>query len=214
MKNVLILGASGGIATLVERRLIDNSQIHLTLLARHPERLASDIRADGRVDVVKADVTDQDALQAAMKGQDVVYANLYGANLGVQGESVVEAMHESGVRRVIWISANGIYGEIPGEYGEWNSMMLGGTLDAYAAGAKAIETSDLDYTIIRPAWFSDKDEINYELTQKGVPFKGTEVSRRSVAAYVASLIADPGQEIRHSVGINEPNTDGPKPSFY
>lgn len=214
MHNVLILGASGGIATLVERLLIDDPRIHLTLLVRRPERLADDIRGDDRVTIVTADVTDHDALLDAMNGQNTVYANLYGADLGTQGKSVVRAMHEAGVRRVIWVSANGIYGEIPGAYGEWNAMMLGTTLDAYAAGADAIESSDLDYTIVRPAWFSDKDDVDYELTQKGEPFTGTEVSRRSVAAYVASLIADPGQEIRRSVGISEPNTDGPKPSFY
>lgn len=214
MQEVLIVGASGGIATLVERRLIDDPSIHLTLLARHPDRLAADIRNDQRVDVVKADVTHHDDLLAAMRGKDLVYANLYGANLGVQGKAVVAAMREAGIKRVIWVSANGIYGEIPGAYGKWNEMMLGSTLDAYAAGAKAVEDSELDYTIVRPAWFSDKPEVSFEITQKGEPFRGTEVSRESVAAYVASLIVDPSQEIRSSVGISEPGTDGDKPSFY
>ena len=214
MKNVLILGASGGIATLVERNLIDDKNIQMTLLARHPHRIASDIRDDSRVRIVKADVTDHDALLEAVKGQDLVYANLYGANLGEQGKSIAKAMHEAGVKRIIWISANGIYDEIPGAYGKWNAMMLGRTLDAYAAGAEAIETSGLDYTIVRPAWFSDKDVVSYETTQKGTPFKGTEISRKSVAAYVTSLIVDSDKAIGASVGINEPDTDGPKPSFY
>lgn len=82
MHNVLILGASGGIATLVERLLIDDPQIHLTRLARRPERIVDDIRGDDRVTIVTADVTDHDALLGAMNGQDTVYANLYGANLG------------------------------------------------------------------------------------------------------------------------------------
>ena len=214
MQEVLIVGASGGIATLVERRLIDYPSIHLMLLARHPDRLAADIRNDPRVDVVKADVTHHDDLLAAMQGKGLVYANLYGANLGVQGKAVVAAMREAGIRRVIWVSANGIYGEIPGAYGLWNETMLGSTLDAYAAGAKAVEDSELDYTIVRPAWFSDKPEVSFEITQKGELFRGTEVSRESVAAYVASLIVDPSQEIRSSVGISEPGTDGDKPSFY
>jgi uncharacterized protein YbjT (DUF2867 family) len=214
MRKVLILGANGDIATLVEHNLIDNLDIRMTLLARHPKRIASDLRGHDRVNIVQADVTDHAALLAAVKGQDLVYANLYGANLGAQGQSVARAMQEAGVRRIVWISANGIYGEIPGAYGDWNARMLGSTLDAYAAGAKAIEDSDLDYTIVRPAWFSDKDVVSYELTQKGEPFKGTEVSRKSVAAYVTSLIVDPAQAIRASVGINEPNTDGGKPSFY
>ncbi|GIN90107.1 hypothetical protein J6TS1_02460 [Siminovitchia terrae] len=45
-----------------------------------------------------------------------------------------------------------------------------------------IEASDLNYTVLRPAWLTDNDEIDYEITQKEVPFKGTEVSRKSVAS--------------------------------
>jgi len=215
MKNVLILGASGAIATLVTRNLLDDSRVRLTLLVRHPDRLADDIRYDSRVTIVVADVVKDTAkLTATLQGQDLVYANLYGANLKQQGQAVVAAMTAAGVSRIIWISANGIYNEIPGNYGQWNAQMLGSTLTAYAAGAKTIETSDLQYTIVRPAWFSDKDVVNYELTQKGQPFKGTEVSRQSVAAYLTTLILDPNQAINQSIGINEPNTDGAKPSFY
>jgi len=215
MKKVLILGASGSIATLIERQLLDNPEIQMTLLARHPERLAADIHQDSRVKVVMADVVkDQAQLVAAMQGQDLIYANLYGANLKQQAQHVIAAMDTAKLSRLIWISANGIYDEIPGKYGRWNAEMLGSTLDAYAAGAKVVETSHLDYTIIRPAWFSDKNTVSYELTQKGQAFKGTEVSRQSVATYISSLILDPDQGIKQSIGISEPNTAGAKPSFY
>ncbi|MQS98424.1 NAD(P)H-binding protein [Companilactobacillus halodurans] len=215
MKNVLILGASGSIATLIERNLLENNQVKMTLLVRHPEKLAPDIKNDSRLKIVVADVVkNYQQLVNSMVGQDVIYANLYGANLGQQGKSVVRSMNEANVERIIWISANGIYNEIPGKYGVWNASMLGSTLDAYAEGAKQVENSGLEYTIIRPAWFSDKDEVNYELTQKGQEFKGTEVSRVSVAAYITSLILDSTKEAHQSVGINEPNTDGSKPSFY
>lgn len=215
MKKVLILGASGSIATLVTRNLLDDTRVQLTLLVRHPDRLAADIRNDSRVTVVVADVVKDTAqLTAAMQGQDLVYANLYGANLKQQAQAVVTAMTAAQLDRIIWISANGIYNEIPGKYGQWNAQMLGSTLTAYAAGAKVIETSRLQYTIVRPAWFSDKPVVSYELTQKGQTFKGTEVSRQSVAAYLTSLILDDSQAIHQSVGISEPNTDGAKPSFY
>lgn len=51
----------------------------------------------------------------------------------------------------------------------------------YRKAADIIEASNLDYTIIRPAWFTFKNETDYEVTQKGEQFKGTEVSRKSVA---------------------------------
>ncbi|KRO05520.1 NAD-dependent epimerase dehydratase 3-beta hydroxysteroid dehydrogenase isomerase NmrA family protein [Levilactobacillus paucivorans] len=215
MKNVLILGASGSIATLVTRNLIEDSRVRLTLLVRNPDHLADDIRYDSRVTIVVADVVKDTAhLTAAMQGQDLVYANLYGANLKQQAQAVVSAMTTAKVTRIIWISANGIYNEIPGRYGQWNAQMLGSTLTAYAAGAKIIENSRLQYTLVRPAWFSDKDLVSYELTQKGQPFKGTEVSRQSVASYLSALILDPSQAINQSIGISEPHTDGSKPSFY
>ena len=109
----------------------------------------------------------------------------------------------------------GIYDEVPGEYGKWNHRMLdGGYLQTYSAAAKVIEESDLDYTIIRPAWLSDDDEVDYELTQKDEPFQGTEVSRKSVGALVAELVKNPADSIGASLGVNKPGTDGDKPSWY
>lgn len=214
MKNVLIIGAAGGIARIVTQNLIDAPDVKLTLLLRHPKKLDKHIQASEQVNIVQADVLDSGAITGAAKGQDVVYANLYGANLGKQAESLVRALDAAGTKRLIWISANGIYGEIPGEYGQWNARMLGSTLTAYAEGARMVEESNLDYTLIRPAWFQDDDEIDYEKTQKGELFKGTEISRKSVADYVTHLIHHPEQDIHASVGISKPNTDGPRPRWY
>ena len=72
----------------------------------------------------------------------------------------------------------------------------------------------LKYTIIRPAWLSNKNIVSYELTEKGEPFKGTEVSRRSIADFVVKLINDPSKHIGASLGVDQPNTQGDKPSFY
>jgi len=49
-----------------------------------------------------------------MRGQDVVYANLAGA-MKPQAEQIVAAMHAAGLKRLIFISSMGIYGEVPGE---------------------------------------------------------------------------------------------------
>ena len=93
-------------------------------------------------------------------------------------------------------------------------MLDGGYLETYAAAAKVIENSDLKYTIIRPAWLSNKNIVSYELTEKGEPFKGTEVSRRSIADFVVKLINDPSKHIGASLGVDQPNIQGDKPSFY
>ena len=63
---------------------------------------------------VEGDVLNVSALQAAMQGQDVVYANLAG-DMKRQAEFIVEAMNAAGLKRLIFISSMGIYGEVPGE---------------------------------------------------------------------------------------------------
>ena len=57
---------------------------------------------------IAGDALDPAALQAAMRGQDIVYINLAG-DLGRMGANIVAAMQATGVRRVIAISSIGIY---------------------------------------------------------------------------------------------------------
>jgi len=92
-----------------------------------------------------------------------VYANVSG-RMEDQTHPIVMAMNKAGVKRLIFISSMGIYEEVPGE--RYHSVP-----NPYRASAKAIEESGLDYTIIRPEWPNDRDEIDYGTTQKGEPFK-------------------------------------------
>ncbi|MFI6505918.1 NAD(P)H-binding protein [Nonomuraea typhae] len=101
---------------------------------------------------------------------------------------------------------------MPGAFGRWNTETIGAsTLGAYRAAADAITVSDLDYTILRPAWLSDRDEIDVEVTQRDEPFRGTTVSRKSVAALAVQIIEDPLQWVRADLGVNKPGTDGDRP---
>lgn len=212
MKNVLIVGAGGQIAKHAVDLLLKDKSNHLTLFLRKSKKLGK--VASSNVRVIEGDVLDLKKLNEALEGQDLVYANLAG-DLDKQAKNIVKAMQESGVNRLIFITSLGIYDEVPGAFGKWNKNEIGDmTKSPYRKAADIIETSDLDYTILRPAWLSDDDEIDYETTQKNEPFKGTEVSRKSVAALVVKLIDNPKLQIRKNLGVNKPNTDGDKPSFY
>ena len=48
--------------------------------------------------------------------------------------------------------------------------------------------------------------IDYEVTRKGEPFGGHDVSRESIADLVMKLVADPELYAHDSVGINTPNS--------
>ncbi|GAA4223868.1 SDR family oxidoreductase [Actinomadura meridiana] len=208
MPNVLVLGAGGRIARWATGMLADNDAT-LTLFLREAKRLTG---APASARIIEGDVLDRDRLADAVRGQDIVYANLAG-DLDLQAERVVEAMEEQGVSRLIFITSLGIYDEVPGAFGEWNRRQIGGMLPPYRAAADAIEASALDYTILRPAWLTDVDEIDYEVTRRDEPFRGTEVSRKSVAAVVTDIVISPDLWSRSNLGVDKPGTDGAKPSF-
>jgi uncharacterized protein YbjT (DUF2867 family) len=196
MSKILILGAHGQIARAATDLLLERTDAELTLYLRNARRL--DRRAkSGRVRIVEGDVLDAARLEDAMRGQDLVYANLAGELEG-QARAIVAAMQKTDVKRLIFISSMGIYGEVPGE-------TYGSILDPYRNAARVIEASDLDYAIIRPAWLNDRDEIDYGTTSKGEPFANPSayVSRKSVADLVVHLASAP-ERGRESLGVHKP----------
>lgn len=211
MKNVLILGASGQIAQWVVKALADNQNLSQTLLLRDPRKLSGQEPANARV--VIGNVLDKKLLKQAMAGQDIVYANLIGEDLDKQAQAVIAAMQTTGVRRLVFVLSIGIYDEVPRKFGEWNRALISEDLKPYRRAADAIEASGLDYTILRPAWLMDEDEVDYETTAKGQNFKGTVVSRKSVGDLIAKVITNPELHVGENLGVNKPNTDGDKPYF-
>lgn len=210
-RHVLILGAGGQIARWVIHALANDAAVQQTLFLRHARKLHGKAPANARV--VEGDVLDQAALGKAMAGQNLVYANLAGDDIDKQAKAIVAAMHAAGVRRLVFVTSLGIYDELPGKFQTWNKAMIGEELKPFRRAADAIEASGLDYTILRPAWLTDEDEVDYETTAKGETFRGTEVSRRSVADLIARIIATPSLHSKANLGIDKPGTDGDKPSF-
>jgi uncharacterized protein YbjT (DUF2867 family) len=193
---ILILGAHGQIARVATDLFLKETDARLTLYLRNARRLKT-IGNEDRIRVVEGDVLDLKTLEAAMAGQDVVYANLAG-HMEQQARSIVQAMEASGVKRLIFISSMGIHDEVPGE-------RYGSILDPYRKSAEVIEASGLDYTILRPAWLNDRDEIAYGITLKGQAFANPQayVSRKSVADLVVKLATTPGLESRQSLGVHK-----------
>jgi uncharacterized protein YbjT (DUF2867 family) len=192
MTNVLILGANGQLAKNTTQVFLRDSDARLSLYLRRASRLRNP--DPNRVSIVEGDVLDQAALTAAMKGQDVVYASLAG-DMKRQAESIIQAMHAAGLMRLIFISSMGIYGEVPGE--RYRSV-----LDPYRDSAAAIEASDLDYTILRPGWFTRDAATECRLTRKGEPFKGHDVSLDSLSGLIVKLALTLGLHVRESLGVS------------
>jgi len=192
MKNVLIIGASGNIAKQVTSLLLNQTDLNLTLFVRNSGRLGS--LNIGNSKIIEGDVMKYPELKVAMVGQDIVYINLAG-DLEKMTSNIVQAMKEEGVKKVIFISSIGIY-----------DTPLRPVLQPYRKGADVIEASGLDYTILRPTWFSNVNEVDYETTKKGEPEKGSVISQKSLATLITRIIESPEQYSHQNLGVNKPNS--------
>lgn len=190
MKKVIIIGASGSLSTYVIDALQREADIELTLLARNKYNITSNTTS---CKVIESDVLDYPALKNAIQGQDIVYINLAGS-LEAMATNIVKAMSETGVKRVIAISSIGIY-----------DQPLKQILIPYRRLADVIESSALDYTILRPDWFTNANEVDYVLTRKGQPEIGSAISRKSIAAFIATVVRNPSKYIGENLGISKPN---------
>ncbi|KRL79249.1 NAD(P)H-binding protein [Secundilactobacillus paracollinoides] len=209
MTKVLLLGANGRIARLVRQRLLSETDATLTLYLRNATRVTP--VDDARETIVEGDANDFDTLAQAVQGQDLVVADL-GGEMAPLAETLVKAMTDEEVQRVIWITGLGLYHEVPGEFGRWVEESVGTpVMDDTRDAAAAIENSALNYTILRADYMTDDAKIDYELTEKGTPFKGTLISRASIADLIMRIINQPELHSFSSLGIDEPGTDGDRP---
>ena len=190
MKKILVIGASGSLAPYVieaAKKIVD---VDITLFLRNKNKLSKSIVAG--CNLVEGDAIRYEDVKNAIAGQDIIYVNLAG-NLEAMAKNIVKAMQETGVKRIVAISSIGIYDD-----------PLRSVLVPYRKLADVIEASGLDYTILRPDWFTNGDEVNYVLTQKGEPESGAAISRKSIAAFVATIFKDPALHKNENLGISKP----------
>lgn len=189
-RKIIVLGATGSLAASVieASKMLENTE--LTLFVRDKRRLP-DSFADG-CKVVVGDLLRYDDVRNAVAGQDLVYVNLVG-DLETMGNNIIKAMKETGVKRIVAISSIGIF-ETP----------LRPVLKPYRKLADIIEASGLDYTILRPEWFTNADEVDYALTHKGEPETGSAISRKSIAAFISTIFENPDLHKNENLGISKP----------
>jgi uncharacterized protein YbjT (DUF2867 family) len=192
LKNIVILGASGNIAKHVIDILVKKDDIHLTLFVRNAARIRNKDLSKCRV--IEGDVLNSKQLKEAIEGQDLVYANLSG-ELEAMVKNIIHVMKETSVKKIIFISSIGIY-----------DTPLKSVLKPYRKAADLIEASNLEYIILRPTWFTNTDEVDYETTRKGEPEKGSEISQKSLATLISNIIQHPQNYIRENLGVNKPGS--------
>lgn len=198
MKNILIIGATGSIGKAVRQMFLKTTDVQLTLFSRRAYNLSIDA---SREKIISGSVTDDEVLRSAIHGQDFVFVSLSG-DMDNFAKHIIKVMDQEQVKRLVFITTMGIYQEIPTWLGDSPEPYGNNILNSFRKAADLIEQSDLNYTVIRPGWYTN-GPVNYETTQKGEPFGGHDVSRNSIADYVVKLTKQETLDNRASVGINE-----------
>ncbi|MBE2321293.1 SDR family oxidoreductase [Solirubrobacter sp. CPCC 204708] len=212
MKTIILLGANGETSREIIPRVLEQKDVKLTLFLRRASRMQN-MQSD-RINVVEGDADNLADLTRSIRGQDIVISTMGGTDLDVKTANIVTAMKEAGVKRVIVVSAGGIYDELPKSFNEWDKARVGRYRAINRKTADVVEQSTLAYTVLRPVWLTDKPIEQVVLTKKGETFKGTETSRASLARFIAELVKDPAQYVNENIGISQPNTDGDRPAAY
>lgn len=182
MKKVIVIGANGLTAQQVISRLIKQPNVQLSLFVRQASKLHT-VHDDKQINIFEGDAINMDDLRAAIQGQDIVISTLGGMDLDVKTENIVKVMQELGVKRLIAISAGGIYGELPEPFNSWDKQMVGYTRPTNLRTAEVIEHSPLEYTILRPVWLTDKSSEEFQLTKKGEVLRNRNLTGESRTFY-------------------------------
>ena len=213
MKKVIVIGANGVTAQQIISRLIKQPNVQLSLFVRQASKLHI-VLDDKQINIFEGDAINMDDLRAAIQGQEIVISTLGGMDLDIKTENIVKVMRELRVKRLIAISAGGIYDELSEPFNSWDKQVVGYTRPTNLRTAEVIEHSPLEYTILRPVWLTDKSSEEFQLTKKGEVFKGTETSRASLGRFIANIVENPQLHIRENLGISQPNTEGDRPAAY
>lgn len=203
---ILVLGASGGVGRLVVQQAVARGHQVTAFLRRDP----GTIPLDGAI-VVRGDVLDKQALSTTLAGQDaVVYA------IGVKSSGpttlfsqstrlLIGAMEQQGVKRLVCVTGVGA-GETKGHGGFLYDHVIFPlfTKNRYADKERQeelIRQSSLDWTIVRPAPFSEAKPLrDFQIVTEVGNVVLRKVSRAEVASFVISEL-ETGHYVRKTLFI-------------
>jgi putative NADH-flavin reductase len=199
---LLILGATGKIGTeLVNQAL--SGDVGITALVRSAKRMRA---SDCRLAVIEGDPLDEGTLAQALPGHDAAVSVLGHADLKpgsfvtAGAAALVQAMKRLGMRRMLIISSTLV---APG-----GSFLTGiprrltrHALVDSATMELVIETTPLDWTIVRLVRLTNGPLAPYRVFEPEPPSVTASISRASVAACLLNLVDD-RTAFRKTVGVS------------
>ncbi len=202
---VLVIGAAGRTGkAVVERAIAAGHQV--TAFVRDKGELDM-----GGVRVVEGDATDENAVEAAIRGQDAVLDTVGGTTPYKQttletsvAKAVVIAMERNGVRRLVATSMLGV-GESKANATFYERLLVstllrGADKDKSAMEAE-IKATALEWVIVRPAILTDEPASGrVHVYSEDDGEKAHKISREDLAAFMIDQLSS-DEHLRRSVTI-------------
>ncbi len=192
---ITVFGATGATGKKVVEQALELGY-EVKAFVRNPEKM--DITNE-KLTLVKGDVTNLENVDQAVEGSDGVIVAL-GASPDMQADIVMEkgtknimnAMKKHNVKRVIVQSSYAMSGSPEGiEFmkkmgmGEEQIAMVKPVLDDKTKQEEAIQTSGLEYTIVRPLMLNDESKTGKYRVGENLDVKvGDAISRADVADFM------------------------------
>ncbi|TSO26074.1 NAD(P)H-binding protein [Lactobacillus sp. LL6] len=199
MTNVLIIGATSTVGEAVRETLLRETDDILTLFSKDAGELNIDKTRETKI---SGNTENEDELAQAMVGQDAVFASIGGEDDEFV-ENIISTMNRNNVLRLVFVTSMGIFDEIPAPEKLENNLDYNEMSVPYNEMIDEVEESDLNYTVVRPGWYTQGD-VNYEITEIGDTVPSNGVTIASIADFAKCLLQDPTLYSRQSVGIITP----------
>jgi len=195
---IAILGGTGGIGGhVLDWALAAGHPVHA--LARSPRALAP---APG-LTVIRGDALDADAVAEVIDGADAVVSALGPRGAKVPGllagaaANMVAAMHKTGARRLVCVSAAGAYIKDDPDMNWLIKAILPRVLAKQFADTRQMEdvirASDLDWTLVRPSRLTSRPGTGqYRVSPDYTPPGGGKIARADVAHFIAAVLTEDG----------------------
>ncbi|PUA82279.1 NAD(P)-dependent oxidoreductase [Nocardioides currus] len=193
--HLTVIGATGSVGRhVVQQALAEGHRV--TALTRRPEQ----VEPREGLEVIGGDVLDPVAVRSAVEGRDAVVVALGDGRRGTVREAgtraVVEAMQAGGVRRLVVQSTLGAGDSRANLDLVWKHLMFGLLLrKAYADHQRqeeVVRASGLDWTIVRPAAFTDGPRTGSY--QRGFGPEAASTLKISRADVAHALLRELGEE--------------------
>jgi putative NADH-flavin reductase len=196
---IAIFGASGATGRLLTERCLA-AGYEVSALVRRPAEFAY----AGRVRVVEGSAFDAEAVQRTVDGADVVLSALGARSLRKEDvleravPLIVDAMQQSGVRRIIALGSAGAMGDSLKKQPAWRrwfvqrivyNTLLKWPVASQAAQWKTLSGSGLDWTMVMPPMLTNgAGRGTYRVDGEALPRNGVRISREDVADFMMAQI--------------------------